>query len=100
MACDYPQRVDRLNGAEASKDDMLARQSSVKLYMAAMEKYLDCIAKKENDTLAAMPDITDEERKNRADALTKKHNAAVNEMELVAAEFNEAVRDYKEAKGQ
>lgn len=95
LACDYPQRVKVPNGASASKDEMIAGQRAVKDYMAAMDEYLACIDKEEKDTLASMPDITDEEREVRAAALIKKHNAAVEEMELVAARFNEEVRAYK-----
>jgi hypothetical protein len=95
IACDYPKRVKVPNGASATKEDMLAGQSSVKAYVAEMEEYLACIADEEAATLATMTDLSDEERLNRDAALTKKHNAAVEEMELVAAEFNEAVREYK-----
>jgi hypothetical protein len=95
LACEYPSRVDIPDGATASKDDMLASQQAVKDYMSAMEEYLACIEQEEKDTVATMPDITEEELNKRGAALTKKHNAAVEEMELVAARFNEAVRAYK-----
>ena len=95
LGCDYPKRVEIPNGVTASKDEMLAGQRAVKEYMAAMDEYLACIEQEENATLATMADITEEERKNRSVALTKKHNAAIEEMELTAARFNEAVRDYK-----
>lgn len=95
LGCDYPQRAEIANGGTASKDDMLASQSSVKTYMAAMEEYLDCLEQQEKDTLAEMQDISEKERTNRGTAMTKKHNAAVEEMELVAARFNEEVRAYK-----
>jgi len=74
---------------------MLAGQSSVKAYMAAMDEYLRCIEQQEKDLLAEMTDISEDERANRNAALTKKHNAAVEEMELIAARFNEEVRAYK-----
>jgi hypothetical protein len=96
LACDYPQRAEVPDGATATKDEMLAGQAAVKDYMTAMETYLACIEKAEKDTVASMPDITDEERASRDAALTKKYNAAVQEMELVAARFNEEVRAYKE----
>ena len=95
LACDYPQRVNIPNGATASKDEMIAGQRAVKDYMASMDEYLACIDQEEKDTLASMSEITDEEREVRAAALIKKHNAAVEEMELVAARFNEEVRAYK-----
>ena len=95
LGCDYPQRASIPNGATASKEEMLEGQRAMKAYMAAMDEYLACIDREEKETLATMTDITDEERLNREAALTKKHNAAVEEMELLAARFNEAVRDYK-----
>lgn len=95
LACDYPKRADIPNGSTATKEEMLAGQTSVKDYMAAMETYLACIEKEEQDTVAAMTEITEEELANRDAALTKKYNAAVQEMELLAAKFNEEVRAYK-----
>ena len=94
-ACDYPKKAEVPDGATASKEEMLAGQTSVKTYMAAMETYLACIEKDEKDTLATLTDITEEEKATRDAALTKKYNAAVAEMELIAAQFNEQVRAYK-----
>jgi hypothetical protein len=97
LACEYPQSAEVPEGSTATKEEMLAGQAAVKDYMTAMEAYLACIEKAEKDTVASMPDITDEERASRDAALTKKYNAAVQEMELVAARFNEEVRAYKES---
>jgi hypothetical protein len=97
FACDYPQRADVPDGASATKEQMLAGQTAVKDYMAAMETYLSCIEQEEKDTVASMTEITEEEKASRDEALTKKYNAAVEEMELVAAQFNEQVRAYKAA---
>lgn len=96
LACEYPNRVDVPDGATASKEDMLASQKAVKTYMSEMEEYLACIEQEEKDTIAAMSEITEEELAKRNAALTKKHNAAVEEMEILAARFNDAVRAYKE----
>lgn len=95
LGCDYPQRTSIPNGATATKDEMLEGQRAMKAYMAAMDEYLACIDRQEKETLASMPEITEEEREVRSAALVKKHNAAIEEMELLAARFNEAVRDYK-----
>lgn len=95
IACDYPQRADVPNGATATKDDMLAGQTAVKDYVAAMESYLACIDQEEKETVATMADLSDEEKASREAAFTKKYNAAVEEMQLVAAQFNEEVRTYK-----
>ncbi len=99
FACDYPSKADIPNGATASKDEMLAGQRSVKEYMARMEAYLACIDQEEKDSVAAIDEQSDEEETNREAAFNKKYNAAVEEMELVAARFNEEVRAYK-AQGQ
>lgn len=95
IACDYPTRADIPNGMTANKDDMISGQRSVKAYMSAMEEYLACIDQEENLTVAGMPELSEEEKAARDAALTKKHNAAVEDMELTAARFNEQVRAYK-----
>jgi len=95
FACDYPPRAELPNGATATKDSMLAGQKSVKAYMVEMDEYLACIDSGEKEAVAALIDPTDEELATRETAITKKHNAAVDDMELTAAKFNEQVRDYK-----
>ncbi len=95
FACDYPKRAELPNGPTASKESMLAGQKSVKGYMAAMEEYLTCIDQAEKDAVIALMNPTDDELASRESAMTKKYNAAVEEMELTAARFNEEVRAYK-----
>ena len=95
LACEYPERVDVPNGASATKEEMLEAQKSVKTYVTAMETYLDCILEEEKAARAAIEDLTPEVEQQREDMLTKKYNAAVDEMETVAAEFNAQVQAYK-----
>jgi len=95
LACDYPESAEIPNGSTATREEMLAGQQAVRDYIAAMEEYLACIDEEEQATLETLPDISDEERVNRERALTMKHNAAVEEMELIAARFNEEVRVYR-----
>jgi hypothetical protein len=95
LACDYPPRADLPDGISASKDDMLAGQKSVKAFMASMEEYLVCIEKEEEEAVAALVEPGDEELDSRKAAVDKKYNAAVDDMQLIAARFNEQVRDYK-----
>ncbi len=90
QTCDYPESVSMPDGRTASKEEMVAGQKMVKTYMAAMEEYLDCI---DAETNASGEEPTDEERK----ILVSRHNAAVDEMETIAAAFNEQVRAYKAA---
>ncbi|MFK8052603.1 MAG: hypothetical protein AB8F65_06485 [Woeseiaceae bacterium] len=96
-ACEYPSKVDIPNGAEASKDEMVAGSKAIKGYMETMNTYLDCIA--EESKSAAAEGESAEVTKERELLLAKRHNAAVDEMEGLAAEFNVQVRAYK-AKGE
>lgn len=95
FACDYPERVSIPNGGTASKDDMLEGQKGVKDYVASMEVYLECLVDEEKAAIASMEGITPEEEQQRTDAMNKKYNAAVDEMERVAAQFNAEVQAYK-----
>lgn len=95
FACDYPQRASFPDGQTATKDEMIAGQQSVKAYMAAMEEYLACIAADEEAAIAQMEDPAEGVLQQREQMLGKRHNAAVEEMEIVAAEFNNEVREYK-----
>jgi hypothetical protein len=95
FACDYPNRVLIPNGGTAAKEDMLEGQRGVKTYVAAMEVYLECIVEEEKVAIAAMDDLQPEDEQQRADAMNKKYNAAVDEMERLAAQFNAEVQAYK-----
>src|SRR5210317_1048244 len=95
FACDYPERIDMPNGATASKDEMLAGQKGVKNYMATMETYLACIEAEEAQAVIELGEIDEETSRQREEMFNKKHNAAVEDMNLVAEEFNIQVRAYK-----
>ena len=95
FACDYPSRADMPDGISASTDDMMAGQNSVKAFMASMEEYLVCIEKEEEEAVAALIEPGDEALAKREAAIIKKYNAAVEDMELIAAKYNEQVRAYK-----
>ncbi len=98
LACDYPQRVTIPNGSSATKDEMVAGQKGVKKFMADMEEYLACIEDEDKQNRAGIevPDLIVEAQ--RDEMLIKKHNAAVEDMEKIAAQFNEQVRAYKARK--
>ena len=99
FACDYPNRVLIPNGNTATKDEMIAGQAGVKTYVADMEIYLACIQEEEKAARETMTDLQPEDEQEREDALNKKYNAAVDEMERVAAQFNAEVQAYR-AKSQ
>lgn len=90
FACDYPALVQVPDGASATIDQMVAAQESVKTYMADMDAYLTCV----NEELAAAGDDAPEEFKS---IMVSRHNAAVTEMEAVAASFNEQIAAFREA---
>jgi len=95
FACDYPPRANVPNGQTATKQEMIDAQKTVKAYMAAVEEYLACIEAAENDAIKEMQDPAEGVLQQRQEMLGKKHNAAVEEMEIVAAKFNNEVRAYK-----
>ena len=64
-------------------------------YVAAMEVYLECIVDDEKSALRSLDDLEPEEEQQREDLMNKKYNAAVDEMERVAAQFNAEVQAYK-----
>lgn len=95
LACDYPARVSIANGATATKEEMIDSQRDVKAFVADMEEYLDCMVEEEKAARSMIQDIQPEDEQQREDMLNKKYNAAVEEMEKVAAQFNAEVQVYK-----
>ncbi len=95
FACDYPQRVGVPDGATATKEQMIEGQRDIKDYITAMEEYLACIEKAEQETVAGIVEADEESKQQRIGMFNKKYNAAVEEMNLVAEEFNVQVRAYK-----
>ena len=90
IACDYPPLITIPDGKNASMEELLTAQVSVKDYMGAMEVYLTCV----NDELTAAGENAPAEYKA---IMFTRHNVAVAEMESVAASFNDQVNRYKEA---
>jgi hypothetical protein len=95
LACDYPDRVSIPNGTTATKEEMLEGQRGVKTFVANMEVYLACIVDEEKMARAAIEEISPEDEQQREDMLNKKYNAAVSEMERLAAQFNVEVQAYR-----
>lgn len=95
LACDYPKRVEIPNGKTATKEEMVVGQKGVKKFMADMERYLACIEDEDKEMRAGIEQPDPIVEAQRDEMLVKKHNAAVDDMEKVAAQFNEEVRSYK-----
>ena len=87
-ACPYPEDVKVPNGNTSTTEEMVAGQARIKQYMAEMEAYLDCL-----DREAA--ELGRDETAEELQLHNQRHNSAIDEMEKVAADFNEQVRAYK-----
>lgn len=95
LACEYPESPTVPNGSTASKEDMVAGQKDVKSYIKTLEDYQKCIVAEEEAARAEMGELAPEDIKQREDLLTKKYNAAHEEMVKVAAAFNEELKEYQ-----
>ena len=95
FACEYPSRASIPSGATATKEEMIAGQRAVKTYVGEMEAYLECIVDAEKMVSADLDDLEPEVEQQREEIVNKKYNAAVNEMEMIAAQFNSEVQAYK-----
>lgn len=91
-ACDSPSVVAVPDGARTTTDELLEVQTRVQAYMAAMEEYLACLDQQIED--ARGPEDSPPENMQ---LLINRYNAAVDEMEAVAASFNEQVRAHRAA---
>ena len=89
-ACENPAIVAIPDGKTSSKEVMLAARDQVKAYMKSMEDFLKCV----DDEAAAKGDGAPPEYK---DQMAGRHNAAVSEMEAVAAAFNDQLHAYNAA---
>jgi len=94
IACDYPERPRLPNGGTAAKEDMIAAQSSVKAFLAAVDDYLNCIEKQEKDAIATLDNPDEETLKRRDELLSKRFDAANEEKFLFGEQWNLEVRAY------
>ena len=82
LACDVPAEINIPPGDEATLDEMLAAQTSVRDFMAAMDEYLTCL---DAEIEALGKEASEEDRTTMDD----QYNNSVTQMEEVAADFNE-----------
>ncbi len=99
LACDYPESPDMPNGSTASKDDMVAGQKAVKSYITQLEDYQQCLVDEEEAARAGM-ELEPDEIKQREELLTKKYNAAHDDMVKVAAAFNDELKEYQSSSSE
>ena len=89
-ACENPAAVAIPDGKTSTMDQMLAAQAQVKAYQTAMNEFLACI----DSELEAQGEQAPEEFRA---LMVSRHNAAVSEMEGVAAAFNDQIKAYRAA---
>jgi hypothetical protein len=89
-ACENPTAVAIPDGKSSTMEQMLAAQAQVKAYQAAMSEFLACI----DSELEAEGEQAPEDFKS---LMVSRHNAAVAEMEGVAAAFNDQIKAYRAA---
>ena len=100
FACDYPERPILPDGTTAAKEDMIAAQSSVKSFLAAIDEYLTCIEQDESTAIAALDPADEEAKKRRDDLMAKRFDAANEEKFLFGEQWNQQVRAYNAARAE
>ncbi len=96
--CSRPDKPDTPNGKKASMEEMVAGQKDVKAFVADAEAYIACLEEEEKAELAAGAPETEEAKAafmEKSKARLEKHNGAVEDMEVVAADFNNAIKEFK-----
>ena len=97
--CIYPKAPAVIpDGKTAALEEMLAANKAVKAYNADMETYLGCIKKEVDESMARQNEtLSEDQKKQMAAVWQQRNNAAVDELESVAARLNEQIRVYKAA---
>jgi hypothetical protein len=95
--CTYPRApATTPDGATATQDEMVAGMKAVKEYNGQVTAYLSCLDQEMATRIeAAGPDAPADQIEQIKAIHTKRHNAAVEELEQHAARFNEQVKTFK-----
>ncbi|AMN45962.1 hypothetical protein ACG33_02305 [Steroidobacter denitrificans] len=95
--CLYPKAPDNSpNGATATEEEMIAGMQAIKAYNSEVNAYLSCLEMEMNARIeAAGADASKSQIASIRAIHSKRHNAAVEELEAHAARFNEQVQAYK-----
>lgn len=95
--CSYPKAPAGLpDGASATQDQMVGGMKAIKEYNNQVTTYLNCLETEMNTRIeAAGPEAPADQVEQIKAIHTKRHNAAVEELESTAARFNEQVKVFK-----
>lgn len=91
--CSEPGNVMLPDGATATTDEMVAGQQAVKKYIADGEAFLSCLEDVEKNSGDQM---SDEVKKSNVE----RYNAVVDQMQVLAQNFNEQIKAYKAAQAE
>ncbi|HLS80259.1 MAG TPA: hypothetical protein VK025_02520 [Steroidobacter sp.] len=96
--CVYPRAPSNMpDGSTATEEEMVTGMKAVKEYNTEVTAYLSCLEMEMNARIeAAGPEAPADQISQIKAIHTKRHNAAVEELEAHAARFNEQVKVYKE----
>lgn len=90
-ACKKPEKPAVPAAETVTEAELLAAQKAVKSYTTDGQQYLECLK-----GIEASNTTTDENQKNAAaDEIVALYNTMVDDMHVVADNFNQAVRVYK-----
>ena len=93
--CTYPKTPAAApNGSTASESEMLAGKKEYMDYQSAVNSYLECLDKEAAASVTEAGDNADQVKQIKQVA-AKKHNAAVDELQARADDFNQQLRAYK-----
>jgi hypothetical protein len=95
--CSYPKAPAKIpDGNVAALEEMVAAKNAVQGYNKEMDAYLACIKLEQDDTVAKQGTALTEDQKKQINAMyAQKNDAAVDELQAVAARLNEQIRVYK-----
>lgn len=103
--CARPTAPSVVDGKTATDQQMGETHKAIKAFMASTEQFIACVDKgadADKAAVAADKSLDEKAKKIKLNAIEQsaatRHNAAVEDMESVAAQFNQAIRDYKAAK--
>jgi hypothetical protein len=95
--CSYPKAPGKIpDGNVAALEEMVAAKSAVQVYNKEMEGYLSCIKLEQDGQVAKQgASATEDQKKQIAAMYAQKNDAAVDELQGIAARLNEQIRLYK-----
>lgn len=95
--CVYPKAPSSMpDGATATEPEMVEGMKAVKEYNSQVTGYLNCLDMETQARIDAAGADAPADQIDQIKAIqTKRHNAAVEELEAHAARFNEQVKAYK-----